>query len=67
MKNLQYNLERIGNLFITVAYALGGIVILFPDDVNEIIVPFGKISIGILLLATALFGAPYSHIFRREE
>jgi hypothetical protein len=50
---------KLGNFMLCVLYALGSLVILFPNEQSVIPHNMGYVSVGVLLLATAIFGSPY--------
>ena len=52
-------LIKLGNFMLCVMYALGSLVILFPNEPSAIPHNMGYASVGVLLLATAIFGSPY--------
>ena len=59
-------LQSAGNFLLAVMYVLGGLVFLFPNT-SSVIQPFGTVALGIALLATGIFGSPYSTYFKYEE
>jgi hypothetical protein len=50
---------KLANFLLCVFYMLGAVVVLFPNQ--ETVVPheFGYLAVGILLLATGVFGSGY--------
>jgi hypothetical protein len=66
MKDAAYNLQFVGNVLLAVMYIFGGLAFLFPNE-SPIVQPFGPVALGIVLLATGIFGSPYSTYLKKHE
>jgi len=64
MKDVVYNLQLVGNLLLAVMYVFGGLALLLPNG-PQIVQPM--VALGVALLATGLFGSPYSTYFKKHE